>query len=299
MTFRTASPGLLTVSGPASPASVLAVSGFVCDRYTTGGMEGSRLLARAAAQRVGAPVREVAEAPHAVDLGWRESLDLAMPFLRRAADAVQATMAAGFRPLVFANRCGASIATIAAALRERPDAVVVWCDAHGDFNTPESTPTGYLGGMVLTALCGLWDSGLGAGLSPDRIVLVGARDLDDAEKALLDRHGVRTIVTTGERVDPRLVADAVGGRPTWLHVDTDIVDPAHLPAEYRVPGGLHPAGLRAVLEAVAGSAPLVGFEMTEFEAPGAADERQRAVDGIMDAIEPVLAGFAPRPARAA
>jgi arginase family enzyme len=45
-------------------------------------------------------------------------------------------------------------------LRYRPDAKIVWFDAHGDFNTPETTPTGYLGGMVLSALCGLWESGL-------------------------------------------------------------------------------------------------------------------------------------------
>jgi arginase len=51
----------------------------------------------------------------------------------------------------------------------------VRCDAHADYNTPASTPTGYLGGMVIAALCGLWDSGYGAGLAPDRTILVGAR----------------------------------------------------------------------------------------------------------------------------
>jgi arginase family protein len=103
--------------------------------------------------------------------------------------------------LQIANRCGASLATIMAMLRHRPDAKIVWFDAHGDFNTPETTPTGYLGGMVLSALCGLWDSGLDAGLSPDRVILAGTRDVDPGESRLIAAHGVRVIAAKDGAVD--------------------------------------------------------------------------------------------------
>jgi arginase/N-omega-hydroxy-L-arginine amidinohydrolase len=191
-------------------------------------------------------------------------------------------------PFIFANRCGVSLATIAAMLHHRPNARIVWCDAHGDFNTPATTPTGYLGGMVLSALCGLWDSGFGAGLSPDRIVLAGARDLDPGESELIAAHGVRFIAAKDGIIDTSRVIEALDGAPVWLHIDTDVVDPLYLPAEYRVEGGLHPAALRGLLRELVRTSELVGFELTEFEAPSSPGRRARAVQTVIRMIEPVL-----------
>jgi arginase len=191
-------------------------------------------------------------------------------------------------PFIFANRCGVSLATIAAMLRHKPDAKIVWCDAHGDFNTPATTPTGYLGGMVLSALCGLWDSGFGAGLSPDCIVLAGARDLDASESELIAAHGVRVIAAKDGIIDTGRVIEALDGAPVWLHIDTDVVDPLYLPAEYRVEGGLHPAALRALLHELVRSSELVGFELTEFEAPSNPGRLARTIQAVIRMIEPVF-----------
>jgi arginase len=231
--------GNIAIEDRAQPF-VLALRGWVCDRYTDGGMQGASLLARAAAARLNAPLQELGDREPAVDLGWRASLAKATPYLCDVVEYIDEIMTHRRLPVIFANRCGASIATIAAALRHRPDMKVVWCDAHGDFNTPESTPTGYLGGMVLTALCGLWESGFGAGLTPDRIVLVGQRDIDPAEQDLIEQHGVRVITAHDGRIDPGLLIDATKGAPVWFHIDTDVIDPLYLPAEYQVEQGLHP-----------------------------------------------------------
>lgn len=276
------------------PAFVLALRGWVCDRYTDAGMQGASLLGRAAAARLHAPLLELGDPEPGLDLGWRASLAKAAPYLRDVVEYLDEVMLNERRPFIFANRCGASIATIAAALRHRPDAKVVWCDAHGDFNTPASTRTGYLGGMVLTALCGLWESGFGAGLAPDRIVLVGQRDLDPAEADLIAAHGVCLIAAKDGAIEPRRVIEAVDGAPIWLHIDTDVVDPLYLPAEYQVERGLHPVALRAMLSDLMRTSELVGFEMTEFEAPSNIALRARAVDAIMTMIEPI---FATSPAR--
>src|SRR3712207_9452169 len=82
--------------------------------------------------------------------------------------------------------------TLPAVLRHRPGAHVLWLDAHGDFNTPETTPSGFLGGMCLAAACGVWDDGLGAApaADPARVVMCGVRDLDPGERALVDERGV-------------------------------------------------------------------------------------------------------------
>lgn len=267
---------------------VLALRGFVCDRYTNAGMQGASLLARAAAVRLHAPLRELGVPEPAINLGWRENLAKASPYLRDVAGEVDELMRDHRLPFIFANRCGVSLATIAAMLRHRPDARIVWCDAHGDFNTPATTPTGYLGGMVLSALCGLWDSGFGAGLSPDRIVLAGTRDLDPGESELIAAHGVRVIAARDGLIDTDRVIEALGGAPVWLHIDTDVADPLYLPAEYRVGGGLHPVALRALVRELVRTSELVGFELTEFEVPSNPEPRANAVQTIIRMIEPVF-----------
>ena len=52
------------------------------------------------------------------------------------------------------------LTTLPAALRNRPEARVLWLDAHGDYNTPDTTGSGFLGGMCLAGACGEWDAGL-------------------------------------------------------------------------------------------------------------------------------------------
>jgi arginase len=148
----------------------------------------------------------------ATNLGWRESLAKAAPYLCEVAGHVEQIMRRHGLPFIFSNRRGASLATIIAMLRYRPDAKIVWFDAHGDFNTPETTPTGYLGGMVLSALCGLWESGFDAGLSPDRIILAGTRDLDPGESRLTAAHGVRVIAMKDGAIDAKalLIPTALG-----------------------------------------------------------------------------------------
>jgi arginase family enzyme len=221
---------------PVAAPAILAVQGFVCDR-TPHGMVGSGLVARHVGARLGLGSMQIGEPSAPADLAWDAALARATPFMRRISGRLDAVMAEGGRPLVFANRCGVSLCTVPVALKYHPDAVVVWFDTHADFNTPTSTPTGYLGGMVLSALCGLWDSGHGDGLTPDRIVLAGARDIDAEEQVLMDRHGVRNIAPAHGAVDVATLLAAIGNRPVWLHIDCDVMDPVYVPAEYRVPGG--------------------------------------------------------------
>jgi arginase len=101
---------------------VLALRGFVCDRYTNAGMQGASLLARAAAVRLQAPLRELGVPEPAINFGWRENLAKASPYLRDVAGEVDELMRDHRLPFIFANRCGVSLATIAAMLRHKPEA---------------------------------------------------------------------------------------------------------------------------------------------------------------------------------
>jgi arginase len=191
-------------------------------------------------------------------------------------------------PLILAGDCSIAATTLPAALGYRPDARVLWLDAHGDFNTPETTTSGYLGGMGLAAACGRWDPGLGAGrIDPASVVLAGVRDLDSPEREALERSEVTVI---GASPVETLVAatNALDGAPVYIHLDLDVIDPEDFPAQFPAPGGLRPEKLFDVLEAVAGDCELVGIEVTAFEAPDDPLERQAAASTALHVLEPLL-----------
>jgi arginase family enzyme len=197
---------------------------------------------------------------------------------RATLEAAAAAIDEGPRPLLTATDCSICVATVPAVARRWPDAWLLWLDAHGDFNTPETTPSGFLGGMCLAGAVGLWDTGFGAGAGPERVVLVGGRDLDEAEVELMGRHGV---VRTG---DP---ASALAGREVFVHLDVDILDPEVMPGQlYPAPGGLDMAQLRELLAGVASRARIVGAEITCFSTPELSGELAHAVAPLVWSTEP-------------
>lgn len=153
-------------------------------------------------------------------------------------------------PLVVSGDCTTSLATLAGLQRAGTSPAVVWIDAHGDFNTEETTESGYLGGMPLAKICGLGDLDVVrlclAPLPAERVLLIGARDLDPGEEELLAAEGVRRAAVEG--LD---VADLPPG-PLLLHLDVDVADPGDLPV-LRLPSPVGPTkvDLSTALAAVA------------------------------------------------
>lgn len=248
-------------------------------------IEGAARTARALEHRYQTTGNFIGEpAPPARD-DWTVSLPQAKDTLVELGRAVAASFEAGNRPVMVANTCSASLATLPVVAREHPDAVVLYIDAHGDFNTPETTGSGYLGGMVLSAACGLWDSGHGAGLHPEHAVLVGARDIDPPERELLDKAGVR-IIPPAEATAENIMK-AVGTSPVWVHIDWDVMDPRFLPADYQVPDGMSPSQIRAIFASIP-PAQLVGVEVAEFNPPPEENLGEEGVATILDMLAPVF-----------
>ena len=249
------------------------------------GMAGAAVLATALAARLGIQPHVVGAPGPALNTDWATELDAARPGLRALAARLDAVLTTGVLPITVIPRCAAALATLPVVARHRPDAVVVWADAHADLNTPESTTTGYLGGMALSGPLGLWDSGHGAGLAPANAILLGARDLDPAEQALVD-GGVIALVPPGPDLAERLTA-AVADRPVYLHLDCDVLEPGLVPTDYRVPGGLSLADLR---DAAAVLAPggLVGVELAELETGADPAATRRAAESLLDALQPIV-----------
>jgi arginase len=172
--------------------------------------------------------------------------------IRQVRAAIRETLDAGRFPLVLAGNCHSAVGAVAALEGEIG---IVWLDAHADFHTPDTTPTGFFDGMPLAMIVGDgWAELRGTidGLRPvpeERIVLVGARDLEPTEEARLaasaiERPDVAALEAALDELASR--ADTV-----YLHIDLDVLDPSEGRANgWAVDGGLTADELVTAVEAV-------------------------------------------------
>lgn len=125
---------------------------------------------------------------------------------------------------------------------------VAWFDAHGDFNTPQTTLTDYLGGMPLACICGhglddlRQNAGLAHPVSEAHVLMLGVRNLDPLEEELLDSTPITRLTPT--EVNPDKSSEAASHHfrdvsGVYLHLDIDAIDPLEAPGvNYRTPNGV-------------------------------------------------------------
>ncbi len=232
------------------------------------GMAGAAALADLLDARTIGTVGEPKSSPYADDLADSRGC------LLEAGGQLDDAFEAGKVPVLIAGACSISATTLPVLARHHPDALVLWLDAHADFNTPETSASQFLGGMCLSGACGLWDTGFGAGMDPAQVIMFGVRDVDGGEQVLLERNGVGTVDRPG------LLADLLDSRKVFIHLDLDILDPEVLPADFPADGGLDFEQLRRLLDLVCGAANLVGIEVTGAHPDFARD--------IAEALAPVF-----------
>jgi arginase len=205
---------------------------------------------------------------------------------RSLSEQVRAVVAGGGFPLVLAGNCGSSLGTVSGVRAASPNddadgsAIgVIWLDAHADFNTPETTTSGFLDGTVLAALTGRGWGALTASIPgfrpvPDgHVVLVGARDLDAEEERLLASSRVMRVEAARMRaagahaaLGPGLTELARHVSRVYLHIDLDVHDPAEAQAnQYAVPGGLAAGTVRELVRVVAGRFSIVAAALTAYD----------------------------------
>jgi arginase len=196
--------------------------------------------------------------------------------VRRVADAVAEAAARGAFPLVLSGNCMSSVGIVAGLGR---DLGVVWLDAHADFNTPETSASGFADGMGLSILTGsswraLRETIPGYRAVPEaNVVLVGIRDVDPAERERLGTSQVQ-VVAPGEDFDAALERLAERVRDVHLHVDLDVLDPAEGRANaYAAPGGLTAADVEHLVGAVGARFSLRGAAVTAYDPAADSEER--------------------------
>jgi arginase len=267
----------------------VSLVGLLCrtsDR-TPGAARGAEELAPLVGERLGVEPRMIGTPGEPRVASYDDDLRDSRGCLLEAGGQVDDALSGGNFPLLLAGDCSICLTTLPTALRHRPDARVLWLDAHGDFNTPQTTVSGFLGGMCLAGACGEWESGLANSIPADRVVLAGVRDLDPPERELLERSEATVV---GASVVETLVAakNALDGAPVYIHLDLDVLDPEAFPAQFPAPGGLEPDKLYDLLEAVAEECELVGLEVTAFEAPEDGADREEAAAVALRVLDPLL-----------
>ena len=175
-----------------------------------------------------------------------------------------------------------SVAGVAAAVAKRGGRLgLIWIDAHGDANTPQSSASGNIHGMPLAHILGHGDpdfAGISAALGgpspavrPEDVAIIGVRDLDEPERQHLRKWGVtaftmRTIDERGLRSVMQEALDITGRNTSGVHVsmDLDWVDPVHAPGVGTpVAGGATYREAHLAMEIVADSGRLTSLDVVE------------------------------------
>lgn len=169
-----------------------------------------------------------------------------------------------------------SIGSVAGFAKGRTDVGMVWVDAHADLNTPDTSPSGNVHGMPVAHLLGLGDErftgiwGGGPVLTPEHIVMIGLRDLDDAERDRI--HELNILAYSMKEVDQlgmaRIAEETLerlsGCSQLHVSLDADALDPSVAPGTGTpVPGGLTYREAHLLMELLADSGRVKSADIVE------------------------------------
>lgn len=180
-------------------------------------------------------------------------------------DFVHQSLLQSRRPVSISGDCCSTIAVMAGIQRAHMDVTFIWIDAHGDYNTPETSPSGFLGGMPLAMITGLGDLSMcrAAGLKPvadEKVILTDARDLDPGERELVKKSNMLHIDNL-----MTLTAMELPDGPLYVHFDTDIINCEDAPAfNYPVPGGPSAAQVTTVMKHLGATGQVVAASLSSW-----------------------------------
>ena len=145
---------------------------------------------------------------------------------------------------------------------------VIWFDAHGDLNTPQTSPSKHFHGMPLRALLGECDTQIlqqsFSLLHPDQVILAGTRDLDPEETNYIDSHDI-TLVPVASMEEVLTQLERRASKNVYLHIDLDVLDPVEFPhLLYQVPNGASVGQLTELVTAIHDQFSVVGSSLVEY-----------------------------------
>ena len=217
---------------------------------------------------------------------WQAEIRTAFELARGVAAAVRDAITGDAFPLVLSGNCGPAAMGCVAGLMAPP--AVCWFDAHGDFNTPDTTVGGFLDGMALATLTGRCWGELASGITglplvrEESVVLIGARDVDPLEARALESSSIHRVRERDLRthLPEALTAVSDTHRDVYIHLDTDVLDPSHGRVNgYSVSGGLFLDDVSWAAEQIRANMRPAAASVTAFDP--ASDPTNRALDAVV------------------
>jgi arginase len=161
---------------------------------------------------------------------WQAEIQTSFELMRMLATAVREARDSQRLPIILAGNCSTAVGTIAGLGAKSTG--VAWFDAHGDFNTPETTSSGFLDGTAVSILTGRCWTQLAATIpefapiADERVCLIGTRDLDSLERALLDESGVEVVEPKNLRSALPVALKSIREHvdTIYVHLDLDVLD---------------------------------------------------------------------------
>ena len=266
------------------PFALTLFHGRSCDRNNLAFL-GAHLLASVLSKRLGISGVTIGAPEQPLNSTWDHELAEAKTNLIELSEHYDRVLHANYLPITVMPRCAVGLSTLPVMARHRPDACLVWLDAHADLNTPVSSDSGYLGGMVIAGAAGLWDSGLGNGLELNNVILLGTRDMDQFEKTLITDKNI-SLLPPQVNIAAALEKE-IAGRPAYIHIDCDVLDDGLVPTEYKVSGGLSFTDLQEISEVITKNE-VVGLEIAEYQYECPSSEKLSNPNNLLDALKPLM-----------
>jgi len=201
--------------------------------------------------------------------------------IRLVAERVKRAVDAGAFPVILSGSCFAAVGVVAGIQEDSPG--VVWFDAHGDFNAPETSADGYFDGMGVAILTGGAWQGMrslapGDPLPESAVVLAGARAFDSGEEPRLESSAIRRLPPDGMDSDDAVARKTGELDPPpsgiYVHVDLDVLDRDEAPVNiYSEPGGLGADQLEAQVRSLLDTHPVRAVSLTAYDPGVDADDR--------------------------
>jgi arginase len=209
---------------------------------------------------------------------------------QRTYESVRKSLGAGEQAVVLGGDHSVALGSVAASLDASENVGVLWIDAHGDFNTPDITPSGNVHGMVVTSLMGMCPPPLLIGerrLRADQIAMIATRDLDQAEKVAIRQAGIKVLSMSeideyGMAEVMRTTLQVLDSMET-IHVsfDMDSLDPSVAPGVGTpVSGGLTVREAHLIMELLADDGRVRTLDLVEVNP--ILDERNRTAQVAVD-----------------
>lgn len=192
-----------------------------------------------------------------------------------------------------------SMGTIKSTLDIYPEAQVIWIDAHGDMNTPQTSVTGQMHGMPLAALLGYFKNPLvsTAMIDSSNLLLLGQRDLDPAESKFIKESKLSLVTSQQIRSTPEIAyefiqswLDCRKNLPVHISFDVDVLDPSEMPSTGTPVGrGIFSKSLKKIIKMILKNNPVIAIDIAEFNPLISKDlSHESSVNAIFEFLDGLL-----------